>query len=311
MNHDHSHHGHAHGPGHSHAPANFDTAFAVGAALNLAVVAAELGFGYAANSLALMADAAHNLSDVMGLLMAWGAAWLARRGPTQRRTYGYRRASILAALANAALLLAATGGIVVEAVRRLLDPQPVVGTTVIWVALLGVVVNGVVALMFMRGRHHDLNVKGAFLHMAGDALVSGGVAVGGALTLWSGWLWIDPTASLGIAVVVLATGWGLARDAANLAMDAVPEGIDREEVEAYLENLPGVIEVHDLHIWAMSTTETALTAHLVRPHAPIDDHFLAHVCEGLDHRFTIRHATLQIEAGSDEHPCKLAPAEVV
>jgi cobalt-zinc-cadmium efflux system protein len=308
--HDHDH-DHNHGHSHSHAPASFDAAFAVGVGLNMVIVFAELGFGYLAHSLALMADAAHNLSDVIGLLLAWGATWLARRRPTAGRTYGYRRASILAALGNAGLLLLATGGIVVEAVRRFTDPQPIETTTVIWVATLGIVINGVVALMFMRGRHHDLNIKGAFLHMAGDAAISLGVVIAAVLILQTGWLWLDPAISLGIALVVLLTGWGLARDSANLALDAVPEGIDCDAVEAYLRGLQGVIEVHDLHIWGMSTTETALTAHLVRPEAALDDHFLMHACEQLQSRFKIHHATLQIETGDDAHPCRLASADVV
>jgi cobalt-zinc-cadmium efflux system protein len=305
------HHDHDHDHSHSHAPANFDNAFAIGVGLNIVIVCAELGFGYLANSLALMADAAHNFSDVIGLLLAWGATWLTRRSPSSGRTYGYRRASILAALGNAGLLLLATGGIIVEALRRLADPQPIETSTVIWVATLGIVINGVVALMFMRGRHDDLNIKGAFLHMAGDAAISLGVVIAAVLIMRTGWLWLDPAISLGIALAVLLTGWGLARDSANLALDAVPEGIDLHEVDAYLRGLPGVAEVHDLHIWAMSTTETALTAHLVRPDAALDDHFLMHACEQLQHRFKIHHATLQIETGDEAHPCRLASADVV
>jgi cobalt-zinc-cadmium efflux system protein len=310
----HSHeqpHGHSHavGSGHNHGPANFDRAFAIGAVLNIGIVLAQLVFGYLANSLALMADAAHNLSDVAGLLLAWGAAWLSRRSPTAERTYGYRRASILAALGNAALLLVATGGIAVEAIRRFAEPQQLEAGTVIWVAALAIVLNGAVALMFMRGRHDDLNIKGAFLHMLGDAAVSFGVVLAAALILWTGWLWIDPAISLGIAILVLWAGWGLARSSVNLALDAVPENVDREQVEAYLHSLPGVTEVHDLHIWAMSTTETALTAHLVRPNAGLDDGFIAAACERLDRDFKIHHATLQIEHSREA--CKLAPDHVV
>jgi cobalt-zinc-cadmium efflux system protein len=305
------HHDHQHGAAHSHAPSIFDSAFAIGVGLNIVIVFAELGFGYLAHSLALMADAAHNLSDVIGLLLAWGGTWLARRLPTADRTYGYRRASILAALGNAGLLLIATGGIVVEAIRRFADPQPIETGTVIWVATLGIAINGAVALMFMRGRHHDLNIKGAFLHMAGDAAISLGVVIAALLIMQTGWLWLDPAISLGIALAVLLTGWGLARDSANLALDAVPEGIDLREVETWLRGLPGVAEVHDLHIWAMSTTETALTAHLVRPDAALDDHFLMHACEALQRQFKIHHATLQIEAGDEAHPCRLSPADVV
>jgi cobalt-zinc-cadmium efflux system protein len=305
------HHDHHHGAAHSHAPSSFDSAFAIGVALNIMIVFAELGFGYLAHSLALMADAAHNLSDVIGLLLAWGASRLARRLPTSGRTYGYRRASILAALGNAGLLLIATGGIVVEALRRFADPQPIETATVIWVATLGIVINGAVAVMFMRGRHQDLNIKGAFLHMAGDAAISLGVVIAALLIMQTGWLWLDPAISLGIALAVLLTGWGLARDSANLALDAVPEGIDLREVETWLRGLPGVAEVHDLHIWAMSTTETALTVHLVRPGAALDDHFLMHTCETLQRQFKIHHATLQVEAGDEAHPCRLAPVDVV
>ena len=305
------HHDHHHGHGHSHAPAGFDRAFAIGVGLNVVIVFAELVFGYFANSLALMADAAHNFSDVIGLLLAWGASWLARRRPTSGRTYGYRRASILAALSNAGLLLIATGGIVVEAIRRFADPEPIETGTVIWVATLGIVINGAVALMFMRGRHQDLNIKGAFLHMAGDAAISLGVVIAAFLIMRTDWLWLDPAISLGIALTVLLAGWGLARDSANLALDAVPEGIDPLEIESWLGGLPGVAEVHDLHIWAMSTTETALTAHLIRPGATLDDHFLMQTCETLQRRFKIHHATLQVEAGDAAHPCRLAPADVV
>jgi len=304
--HDHSHgHGHA---GHSHAPDNFGAAFAVGVALNTAFVVAELVFGYAANSLALISDAVHNFSDVIALLLAWAAGWLARRQPTEQHTYGYRRASILAALINAGLLLIAVGGIAVEAVNRIHEPAAVTGSTVVWVAALGIVVNGGTALMFMRGRHGDLNIRGAYLHMAADAGVSFGVVVAALLIMLTGWLWIDPVISLCIAAVVLGSGWGLARDSVNLALDGVPKGIELAQVRNYLGRLDGVTEVHDLHVWAMSTNETALTAHLVRPGGN-DDAFLHGVCEQLSHRFNIHHATLQIEVGSDV--CKLAPADVV
>jgi cobalt-zinc-cadmium efflux system protein len=304
-------HGYSHtvGSGHSHGPANFDRAFAIGAVLNIGIVLTQLIFGYLANSLALMADAAHNLSDVAGLLLAWGAAWLSRRSPTAERTYGYRRASILAALGNAALLLVATGGIAVEAIRRFAEPQQLEAATVIWVAALAIILNGTVAVMFMRGRHDDLNIKGAFLHMLGDAAVSFGVVLAAVLILWTGWLWIDPAISLGIAMFVLWASWGLAHSSVNLALDAVPENVDRKEVEAYLNGLPGVTEVHDLHIWAMSTTETALTVHLVRPNAGIDDGFIATACERLDRDFKIHHATLQVEHSREA--CRLAPDQVV
>jgi cobalt-zinc-cadmium efflux system protein len=304
--HDHSHaHDHA---GHSHAPDNFGMAFAIGASLNAAFVIAELIFGYAANSLALISDAVHNLSDVIALLLAWGGAWLAGRRPTDTHTYGYRRASILAALFNAGLLLVAVGGIAVEAMDRLREPAAVASWTVVWVAALGILINGGTALLFMRGRHGDLNVRGAYLHMAADTGVSFGVVVAALAIMSTGWLWIDPAISLVIAAVVLVSGWGLMLDSVNLALDAVPKGIELGKVRDYLVGLEGVSEVHDLHIWAMSTNETALTAHLVRPGGH-DDTFLHHVCEGLSHRFGIHHATLQVEVSSDA--CKLAPAEMV
>ena len=304
--HDHSHaHGHA---GHSHAPDSFGFAFAVGVTLNTVFVVAELAFGYAANSLALISDAVHNFSDVIALLLAWTASWLARKQPTDQHTYGYRRASILAALVNAGLLLIAVGGIAVEAIQRIEAPAAVAGGTVVVVAALGIIVNGATALLFMRGRHGDLNIRGAFLHMVADAAVSLGVVVAAGVIMWTGWQWLDPAISLCIAAIVLASGWGLARDSVNLALDGVPRGIELAGVRDYLGRLEGVIEVHDLHVWAMSTHETALTAHLVRP-GGYDDAFLHGVCAELSHRFNIHHATLQIEAGSDV--CRLAPAEVV
>ncbi len=308
--HHHEHHQghHHHGPHHG-APTSHAVAFAIGTALNLAFAFAELGVGFFANSLALISDALHNFSDVVGLLLAWGAAWLATWRPTASHTYGYRRVSILAALGNAALLFAATGAILTEAARRLLAPEPVAAELVLWVAAIGIAINAATALLFMRGRHHDLNIRGAFVHMAGDAAVSLGVVAAALLIGWTGRLWLDPAVSVAVAAVILATSWGLTRDALNLAVDAVPAGIDRRAVEAYLAGLPGVTEVHDLHIWAMSTTETALTVHLVRPDAGLDDHLLSETCHTLEHRFGIHHATIQIEAGL--HECRLAPEHVV
>src|SRR5215831_5945886 len=284
--HQHDHrHGHSGGHHHDHghaAPTRHGVAFAIGTALNLAFALAELGVGFVANSLALISDALHNFSDVVGLLLAWGAAWLATWQPTASHTYGYRRVSILAALGNAALLFAAIGAIMTEAVRRLFEPEPVAAGLMLWVAALGIAINAATALLFMRGRHRDLNIRGAFLHMAGDAAVSLGVVVAALLIGWTGWLWLDPAMSVAVAAVILATTWGLTRDAINLAVDAVPPGIDRAAVETYLAGLPGVTEVHDLHIWAMSTTESALTVHLVRPNASLDDHFLSDACRALE-----------------------------
>jgi len=315
IGHHHQHdHGHGHSGGHHHdhghaAPTRHGVAFAIGTALNLAFALAELGVGFFANSLALISDALHNFSDVVGLLLAWGAAWLATWRPTASHTYGYRRVSILAALGNAALLFAATGAILTEAVRRLLEPEPVAAGVVVWVAAIGIAINTVTAILFMRDRHHDLNIRGAFLHMVGDAAVSLGVVAAALLIGWTGRLWLDPAVSLAVAAVILATTWGLTRDALNLAVDAVPAGIDRDAVKTYLASLPGVTEVHDLHIWAMSTTETALTVHLVRPNAGLDDRLLNDTCHTLEHRFGIHHATIQIEAGL--HECRLAPDHVV
>jgi cobalt-zinc-cadmium efflux system protein len=299
--HDHHHH---HG-----APKDFGAAFAIGIALNCAFAIAEVGIGFTVNSLALISDGVHNASDVVCLLLAWGAARLATWRPTASHTYGYRRASILAALANAALLLVATGAIATEAVRRLFAPEPLAAGWVLAVAALGIAINLATALLFMRGRRHDLNIRGAFLHMAGDAAVSLGVVVAALLIGVTGWWWLDPAVSLAVVVVILLATWSLTRDALNLALDAVPATIDRHAVEAYLAGLPGVAEVHDLHIWAMSTTETALTAHLVRPNASLDDGLLAAAAHELEHRFGIHHATIQIEAGDRE--CRLAPDHVV
>jgi cobalt-zinc-cadmium efflux system protein len=314
--HDHDHggdghegHGHGQGHAHSHAPANFDRAFAIGVALNVAFVAIEATYGVIANSLALLADAGHNLSDVAGLLLAWGAVWLGRRPPTAKRTYGFGRTSILAALANAVLLLVAIGAIAWEAVRRFESPQPVEGGTVMVVAAIGIVINTATALLFMRGRKGDLNIRGAFLHMAADAGVSAGVVVAGLVITLTGWLWLDPVVSLAIVVIIALGTWGLLKDSVAMAIDAVPAGIDRDEVLAHLESLEGVREVHDLHIWPLSTTSTALTAHLVRSDERIDDAFTARVTDGLKRRFKIDHATIQLETG--QLPCALEPDHVV
>ncbi len=284
---------------HAHGAPSANRAFAVGVGLNLGFVLLEAGFGLWANSLALLADAGHNLSDVFGLLLAWGASYLAARPPTARRTYGLRRSSILAALLNAVLLLVAVGGIAWEAVRRFGHPEPVAGGAVVGVALAGVVVNSATALLFFRGREHDLNVRGAFLHMAADALVSVGVVAAGLVIRFTGWAWVDPATSLAVVAVIAAGTWGLFRESLDLALDAVPEGIDPAAVESYLAGLPGVAAVHHLHVWAMSTTEVALTAHLVKPDGRLDDALLARAAEELRERFGIAHATLQLEQGAE------------
>jgi cobalt-zinc-cadmium efflux system protein len=298
-------HGHGHGHHHHHAPVDFGRAFAIGIALNAAYVVGEAIWGVFGNSLALLADAGHNAGDVVSLALAWLAAWLAKRAPSRRYTYGLRSSSILAALANAVLLAVVTGAIAWEAVLRLLHPEPSAGVTMVAVAAVGIAINGATALMFMRGRERDLNVRSAFQHMASDALVALGVVVtGSVLLLEPRWLWLDPAVSLVISAVIVWGTWSLLREAVALALAGVPAGIDRGGVATYLAGLPGVTEVHDLHIWGMSTTETALTAHLVRPGAALDDALLAEACAELRRRFAIAHATLQVEGG--EHPCELA-----
>jgi cobalt-zinc-cadmium efflux system protein len=290
---------------HAHELTNYGRAFAIGVVLNLGFVLVEFFYGRLSNSLALVADAGHNLSDVLGLLLAWGASVLARRQPSQRRTYGFRRSTILAALINAAVLLMAIGAIAWEALRRFSDPQPVTGTTVIVVAAIGIAINTVTALLFMSGQKDDLNLRGAFLHMAADAGVSFGVVLAGIAILLTGWVWLDPIVSLIVAGVILVATWGLLRDSVNLALDAVPEHIDTADVQTYLVSLPAVVDVHDLHIWAMSTTESALTAHLVIPYGNDGDALLTQVTQTLHDRFGIEHATLQLETTDLAHRCCL------
>lgn len=304
MNH---HTGHEH---HHHAPDSFDRAFAVGAALNLIYIVIEVGIGWSVGSLALLADAGHNLSDVFSLLLAWGAAYLARRPPSVYRTYGMRRASILAALANAVILLIAVGAIAWEAIHRVAEPQPVPGLPVMIVAGVGTIINAATALLFMKGRRHDLNLRGAYLHMAADAGVSLGVVVAGLVIQLTGFLWIDPATSLAIVVVVTIGTWGLLRDSVDLALDAVPKGIDPEKVRDYLAGLPGIAAVHDLHIWGMSTTHSALTAHLVKPDGRIDDVLLARLSGQLRDKFGIEHVTVQFESRGDD-VCGQSSANVV
>jgi cobalt-zinc-cadmium efflux system protein len=304
--HGHSHeqpdHDRLHGPlhgghGHSHGPPDFGRAFAFGIALNLLFVGIEALYGWLTNSLSLLADAGHNLSDVLGLLLAWIATILARRVPTARRTYGLRRSSILASLGNALLLLAAVIGICWEALLRLRHPEPVASGTVMLVAGAGILINGATAWLFASGSKDDLNVRGAFLHMAADAAVSAGVVLTALAMRYTGWLWLDPVTSLAIALVITVGTWGLLRDSIDLSLDAVPRRIDPAEVEAYLTSLPGVLAAHDLHIWAMSTTEVALTVHLVKPDAVVDDALLSQIGSELARRFGIGHATVQLELG--------------
>ena len=296
---------------HSHSRANFNAAFAIGIALNTAYVLFEAIFGVIGHSLALLADAGHNLSDVLGLLLAWGASAMSKSLPTKRRTYGLRGSSILAALFNAIFLLVSVGAIVWEALRRFKAPAEVAASTIIWVSLVGIAINTGTALMFRSGREHDLNIRGAFLHMAADATISAGVVIAGFIILWTGSYWIDPVVSLLISAVIIWGTWDLLRESTNLALQAVPRNIETEKVERYLAQLPGVAKVHDLHIWAMSTTETALTVHLVKPDGNIDDELLARVCDDLQHDFQIGHVTIQLECGSEAHPCKQAADHAV
>lgn len=305
MAHDHGHH-HHHGP----AGHDYGRAFLIGIVLNLGFVGVEWTAGVIAQSLALMADATHNLGDVLGLVLAWGASVLARRRPSERYTYGLRGSSILAALANAVILLLVTGGLAWEAMQRFDAPRPVEGGLMMAVAAVGVAVNGITAWLFAAGGKEDLNLRGAYMHMAADAAVSLGVVVAGALVMATGWGWLDPAVTLVVVAVIAAGTWGLLRDSLALALQAVPGGIEAAQVRSWLAELPGVTEVHDLHIWGMSTTETALTAHLVFPDGHPGDEFLGRVAHDIGHRFAIHHVTLQVEL-ADGGPCALAPDHVV
>ena len=289
---------------HHHAPPDYSRAFAVGVALNVAFVVVEAVFGILSDSLALLTDAGHNLSDVLGLLLAWGAAALAKRRPSARRTYGFSRATIIASLFSGLLLVGAVGAIVWEAVHRLIEPAEPAGKTIMLVAAIGVVINTVTALFFVSGKDRDLNIRGAFLHMAADAAVSLGVVASGALILFYGIPWIDPVMSLVIAAVIMLSTWGLLRDSLNLAVDAVPRSVDPGAVRDFLTGLPGVRAIHDLHIWAMSTTETALTAHLVMDEFPDSDQYLADVSCALQDRFSINHPTIQLERDDSDNVCR-------
>jgi cobalt-zinc-cadmium efflux system protein len=304
----HAHHHHAHGEAdghsHAHAPADFGRAFAIGIALNLTFVAIEVVYGIYGHSVALLSDAGHNLGDVLGLALAWGATVLGRRPPTPRFTYGLGATSILAALLNALFLLIAVGAISWEAILRLMHPAPVAGTVVMIVAAIGILINGATALLFASGRKGDLNIRGAFLHMLADAIIAAGVLVTGLLIKLTGAAWLDPVASLVVNIVIVWGTWTLLRDSLAMSLNAVPPSIEPDQVRAFLETLPGVTQLHDLHIWAMSTTETALSGHLVMPHGSGGDAFLTRTCQELQRRFGICHATLQIESEAME--CGLA-----
>ena len=306
---DHGHHSHDH---HHHVLSDeLGLIFGISIALNLGFVLIETVFGFISHSMALLADAGHNFSDVLGLAAAWGANVLAARQPSARYTYGLRSSSILAALLNAIILLIAVGGIVVEAVQRLIAPSPVGGVTIVVVACAGVLVNGAAAWLLGRRQHGDLNVQSAFAHMLGDALVSVGVALSGAVILWSGWLWVDPAVSIVVSIVIVFGTWRLLRRSLDMALQAVPAGIDPGAVRVHLLQVSGVSEVHDLHIWPMSTTTTALTAHLIMPAGHPGDACLADVAASLQKRFGIEHATIQVETGDPAHPCVLVPDHIV
>jgi len=308
----HEHHEHGHGQhehGRSHTPTNFGTAFAVGTVLNIALVVIQATYGILAHSTVLLADAAHNSSDALGLLIAWSAYVLARKYPTERYTYGFRSTSILASLLNAVILLIATGAIAWEAIQRLFEPQAVAGVTVIVVAAIGIAINGLTAWMLMVGRHGDLNIRGAYVHMLADTSVSAGVVIAGAIIVLTGWQWIDSAASLVISAVIVWGTWGLLRTSVDMSLQAVPAGIEPVTVHDYLASLPGVSEVHDIHIWPMSTTETALTCHLIMPQGHPGGDFFTRVDAELLRRFRIQHPTIQIELGDQD--CKLAPAHIV
>jgi cobalt-zinc-cadmium efflux system protein len=310
MPHDHSDHAHDHGHDHVHAPASFGKAFAIGITLNLSFVVMEALYGLMSNSVSLLADAGHNLGDVLGLGVAWLASVLAKRPPTERFTYGMRGSSILAALFNAVFLLVTVGGLSWEAIRRLGSPEPAAGKIMMAVAAIGIIVNAVTAWLFASGRKDDINLRGAFLHMASDALVSVGVVAAGLVILLTGWLWVDPVVSLVINAVIVWGTWGLLRDSVGMSMAAVPPQIDPAAVRIFLSAQSGVVDVHDLHIWPMSTTENALTCHLVMPNGHPGDAFLHELCNDLAQRFKINHTTVQIEV--DPHiSCALAPDEVV
>ncbi len=302
----HTHEGHSQGHCHHHdVPNNFGRAFAIAIALNTAFVSVEMTYGFLANSTALMADAGHNLSDVMGLLLAWGATILARRAPSERFTYGLRSTSILAAMTNAMLLLVACGAIALEAIQRISAPPAVAGLTVTVVAAIGIVINGTSAWLFVKGSKGDLNIRGAYLHMAADAVVSLGVVIAGIVMLFTGWYWLDPVISLVIVAVILLGTWSLLRESVELALNAVPAHINLPAVETYLRECAGVTDIHDLHIWAMSTTESAMTVHLVMPEGYPGDGFMDEIAHTLAEHFSLQHSTLQVEQGTTDHSCAL------
>lgn len=297
MSHSHDHH--------HHELSNYNRSFAIGIALNVIFVVIEVSYGILADSLALIADAGHNLSDVMSLMLAWGASYLATKHPTKTKTYGLRKVTIMASLISAVLLLVALGGIAWESVERLSSPQTVDSMTIVVVAAIGVVINTITALLFVKDQAHDLNIRAAYLHMAADAAISLGVVIAGVAIMLTGWIWLDPVISLFIVLVILIGTWGLLRDSINLSIDGVPRGINVTEVKEYLYSLDGVSDMHHLHVWALSTSETALTVHLVCTKERLGNHFLHEVHAHLHHHFNIAHATIQIEEKSSDYTCRL------
>jgi cobalt-zinc-cadmium efflux system protein len=308
--HNHPDDSHEHSQKHSHAPADFGKAFAIGIALNIGFVLLEVVYGIVSNSVALLADAGHNLSDVLGLVMAWAAGTLAKRAPTPRFTYGLRGSSILAALFNAMFLLITVGAILWEAIGRFSAPEPIASYTVMAVAAAGILVNGVTAWLFSSGAKSDVNIRGAFLHMAADALVSAAVVISGFVILKTDWLWLDPAMSVAVCMVIVWGTWGLLRESVAMSMAAVPSDIDPQKVRTLLMSQPGVVGIHDLHIWHMGTTEIAMTCHLLMPTGHPGDEFIHDLGKKLAHDFNIAHPTVQIEINPD-HSCAFAPDEVL
>lgn len=295
MSHHHSHH--------HHAPKQFNKAFGIAIALNLGFVIVEAFYAIVAHSMALLGDAGHNLGDVLGLIIAWVAAWLLTRPGSSQFSYGYRRTTILSALLNALILVFTCGVIVYESIVKLIHPVAVNEPIIIIVALIGVVINGSTALLFMRGVHDDLNIRGTFIHLAGDALISIGVVIAAVIILLTHWVWLDPVVGLLIVLMILLSTWGLLRDSLKMVLDAVPPHIDLEQVRQYLLAIPGVESIHDLHIWALSTQQNALTAHLVMPKAKLSDKAMQKTSHELAHQFNINHSTIQVETGDPAHPC--------
>lgn len=304
MQHHHAEHGH-HSDHDHHKVANYGLAFLLAIILNSTFVAVEFGYGFISNSTALMADAGHNLSDVLSLILAWGASVLGRKSPSARYTFGLRKSSILAALVNAMVLLVACGAIAWEAAHRFAQPPQVAGMLVTTIAGVGIVINGLSAWLFMRGGQEDINIRGAFLHMATDALVSLGVVIAGLLMVYQGWYWADPAISLVVVAVIMFGTWGLLRESMQLALNAVPANIDLPAINQYLRQYPGVTDIHDLHVWGISTTESALTVHVVMPNGHPGDNILDNITHELEHHFNIKHSTIQIEQGTTKHTCSL------